>query len=1084
MPGAPTGPVMLLPGDVERVSVRIVRRPDVEVKFYIVSSDSSVAPLSSHEDWKFVGPMGQPSNTPESERVRFVNSIPFGDTQDIFVFGRKPGTCRIELRVDGPSGPLCASIEVRVGGRYRVEVDRPVLFEPSLSGQIQEDGSVSGVGGWLAEHSRRNAQHKMPQSTPRVAEANGEDGELPFTNPPIIERLPISFRSGRMGVTQAFAIEANKVKVKPSTVRVRVFDKDNGKKPGRPVAFNTLRRFTNTVLPSGYSSGLDPASRYKPRDVLSSSTGHVDFKFEADHAAVREFIESGLAFVPETEYFMSPDDPSIRTEIEVGYDRCTFLVGRAAISATLTDFLSNTNGVPPPPGITTPFDSKSKAFSAYVGWNEVTGKAAVDSFVSQRATDREFLGYGVAMTLDTSQNINHNGHELNMPTGITTPVPMMNKVTYTALERNLSNTRVIRLPDDVLMGSVSINIVTGNSAGPISDPMYPILHPAYTRLESIYHPNGATGWLNTVNVTESQEYFTKVWHAMAQDRANTAVYPEVHQFSSFGINLLSTQSAPGDFEDLVGQGTTSEPMLLTVGGLAAEFSLGFVPGYDVIDAVSYGLIKPVFDGEDDLGNYGVAAASTLGLLADAGYLAGPVGLLTNAATSSVKVCVKFVNKIGSPWLKRMLSTSDTLRGSLQDALDYMAKHLDGQPTEFAIEYVGAWTDWAVRTATSFINGSRRCAYPAYAVLKANSSNWQAATMAAYRRVSTSAIGDTATHGWAFVARRMSQLQNLGEFEIRIVKLRGSLSDTASEAQKLAADQAMKRVGDSVEATMKEAGEIGHSSTYIKSVDDAFANVAVGVSIRFRQHVTPHIGPGKAFASMEEFEFFRMKRGRHLNEDQKNAMKAIRAAIDSARGGITVGTNMRKIVPLSASDRMTLNFGSPNRFEPTVGGFVTRAEDAAGLGGRPLHNGPGSLNEAMGLDYPNSPYTDGYAVIDFDATIEIAGAARVPKSQQFMSGGNDRYLRDDEPTLASMIEPFREKPHGYPYTGNGFVASRDGVLRPEYHIDSASGANTRYDLPAGAIMSKYDESGTLLGRFRLERYDVNGILTNEWIRINP
>jgi len=734
-----------------------------------------------------------------------------------------------------------------------------------------------------------------------------------------------------------------------------------------------------------------------------ADAGRAEFRLEADHEAVHAFVDNGLAVLPENEHALSPDDPSIRTEIEVGPDRCTFLIGRAAMSARRTEFIPSPAGNTTSEGFFLPIDSKSKAFSAYVGWNEVTGTAAVDSFVSQRATDREFLGYGVAMTLDTSQNINHNGHELNTPTGITTPVPMMNKVTYTALERNLSNTRVIRLPDDVLMGSVSINIVTGNSAGPISDPMYPILHPAYTRLEAVYHPSGATGWLNTVNVTESQEYFTRVWHAMAQDRANTANYLEGHQFSSFGINLLSTQSAPGDFEDLVGQGTTGEPMLLTVGGLAAEFTLGFVPGYDVIDAVSYGLIKPVFDGEDDLGNYGVAAASTLGLMADAGYLAGPVGLLTNAATSSVKVCVKFVNKIGSPWLKRMLSTSDTLRGSLQDALDYMAKHLDGQPTEFAIEYVGAWTDWAVRTATSFINGSRRCAYPAYAVLKANSSNWQAATMAAYRRVSTSAIGDTATHGWAFVARRMSQLQNLGEFEIRIVKLRGSLSNTASEAQKLAADQAMKRVGDAVEATVRSAAS--NPGPSIRSVDDAISNIDRVPTGHLRALTMSHIGPGKAFATVEEFEALRVLPVQNLGDAQRNALRAIREGVIA----VGVGMPIKKILSVTEA---TSRLGTG---DASFKGFFVRAQDVAGA------NSAGELSRRLRTDYNRSSFFDSEPFVELETVADagIAARAKVPMHDS---------VAGSPPPAGVLI-------HGDPppYTGNGFTGSLDGHLTPEFVV---------------------------------------------------
>jgi len=197
--------------------------------------------------------------------------------------------------------------------------------------------------------------------------------------------------------------------------------------------------------------------------------------------------------------------------------------------------------------------------------------------------------------------------------------------------------------------------------------------------------------------------------------------------------------------------------------------------------------------------------------------------------------------------------------------------------------------------------------------------------------------------------------------------------------------------------------------------------------------------------------------------------------------------MRKFIPLEGANKMTQPFGSAGRWNPQVRGFVTKADDTAGVPGRPLNRGSNSVpgvNDAMALDYQDSPFSGGYAVIDFDATVEIAGAARVPKSASFYDGGNDRYIPDDEPTLASMIVPFKEKPNAYPYTGNGFLASRDGTLRPEFHLqpDNPNGSNA-FDLPAGAVISKYDANGNLLERRRLTRgIDNDGEAFDEWVVI--
>jgi hypothetical protein len=139
---------------------------------------------------------------------------------------------------------------------------------------------------------------------------------------------------------------------------------------------------------------------------------------------------------------------------------------------------------------------------------------------------------------------------------------------------------------------------------------------------------------------------------------------------------------------------------------------------------------------------------------------------------------------------------------------------------------------------------------------------------------------------------------------------------------------------------------------------------------------------------------------------------------------------------------------------------------------------------MALDYADSPFTGGYAVIEFGATVGIAGAAKVPKSAPFMGGGNDRYIPDDSPTGANIIDPFIERPNAYPYVGNGFIASRDGGLRPEFILkpDDPT-ASPWFDLPTGAIMKKYDAFGNLLEKRQLTRgVDSDGEAFDEWVVI--
>jgi hypothetical protein len=69
-------------------------------------------------------------------------------------------------------------------------------------------------------------------------------------------------------------------------------------------------------------------------------------------------------------------------------------------------------------------------------------------------------------------------------------------------------------------------------------------------------------------------------------------------------------------------------------------------------------------------------------------------------------------------------------------------------------------------------------------------------------------------------------------------------------------------------------------------------------------------------------------------------------------------------------------------------------------------------------------------------------------------------------------------------GNGFIASRDGGLRPEFILkpDDPT-ASLRFDLPTGAIMKKYDANGSLTEKFQLTRgVDQQQRPIDEWVPV--
>ncbi|MBX9738054.1 MAG: hypothetical protein K2X32_14120, partial [Phycisphaerales bacterium] len=176
--------------------------------------------------------------------------------------------------------------------------------------------------------------------------------------------------------------------------------------------------------------------------------------------------------------------------------------------------------------------------------------------------------------------------------------------------------------------------------------------------------------------------------------------------------------------------------------------------------------------------------------------------------------------------------------------------------------MASWTDWTVASSKHFINGAGRCIQQTGSVLKANSANWQSALRSVYLHIDQSAVGETAKHGLAIMSRRMSQLNQLGELDLRLEKLRGNLGTNATDAQKLAADGAMRRAPEGFEATLRTAGTTTGPS--VKAVDDAIANIDRVPTNHLRSLVNDHVGEGKAFANMQEFEAMRMLPVEHLN----------------------------------------------------------------------------------------------------------------------------------------------------------------------------------------------------------------------------
>lgn len=103
------------------------------------------------------------------------------------------------------------------------------------------------------------------------------------------------------------------------------------------------------------------------------------------------------------------------------------------------------------------------------------------------------------------------------------------------------------------------------------------------------------------------------------------------------------------------------------------------------------------------------------------------------------------------------------------------------------------------------------------------------------------------------------------------------------------------------------------------VDDAIFAARQTMHGHLRSYVTPYVGEGKAFKTMEEFEACRFLRGENLTDDQVNAFKSIRTAIGMA----PVGTDLAKAVSYSdALSKITSSTGD-------LSGYFTRKVDMTG-----------------------------------------------------------------------------------------------------------------------------------------------------------
>jgi len=487
----------------------------------------------------------------------------------------------------------------------------------------------------------------------------------------------------------------------------------------------------------------------------------------------------------------------------------------------------------------------------------------------------------------------------------------------------------------------------------------------------------------------------------------------------------------GDGGDMGGGGL--EPV--TVAMITAEIALSFVPGWDGVELTKELIWKPLF--ADESTDWFNASISFAGLAADAGYLAGVAGgLPLNAATSVAKAVIKYVPR---PVVIAIMKSGGTALASIKALLRYVTKY--PRAAEQAL------SDWAAEAATSAINQIRR-------IVRSPLSLGGDEVVAAMRVVNKHAgrsYSDEAAEGIAAYAKHAQG----GEAAIDDLFARiysGAIDDVALAA----ADDAVESVAEAIQKTLRRNASGGAPDpTDLRRVEEAVAAARRSLDSNYRSTIGAFVGPGHAIKSMEEFEALRFMRAEDLGSEQVIAMRTIREAL----GGVSEGTRVAKTLPLTGEFNAIEMIMTGN---PNLAGSFARASDMFDATTTP------QLIDRLRLDAPPFHFQQGspHAILETTANPGIAANATIPRKGLF------RGHALDDPNPPDW---------DYPFTGNGFTASRDGRIVPEFRTAGGGPAQ----MPAGTTGA--GEATTTL-RFRFndgtpypQTISVDGVQTtaSDW-----
>ncbi|QKK08978.1 MAG: hypothetical protein HND58_12950 [Planctomycetota bacterium] len=482
------------------------------------------------------------------------------------------------------------------------------------------------------------------------------------------------------------------------------------------------------------------------------------------------------------------------------------------------------------------------------------------------------------------------------------------------------------------------------------------------------------------------------------------LYDPVHGTDTVYGFTSSSDLPPGSPEDGLNP--------VEAGVVAGEFMLGFAPGYDVKDVFVYGFWKNVF-GEPSTENYVVATVSLFGLMADAGYLAGPTGFVTNAVTSTGKCIAKFVDPA---LIKQIATLSDdgfTLVGRAKNSIVMYFNHMKRWPTETDFpgwSQLSAVLDWGKELTVGSINQFRRA-------MEAGNKLTDADVGSALTKL-YSFLGDAPENAIKGTLDKVDVVNGVGVTS-KFVSGGGNTTDllftklSSSAGGSQASNESIGSVASAIGRTARRAPDStgAPDAADLWRIEESITNATSGawVPSSVRDEIAPFVGNGQPFKSMDEFEAIRVHPARSLTEAQTIALRTARDQIPNP----PLNSPVQKVIALDDTmwnPQNIIEGGSPN-----IAGFLGRAEEFPG------NDVPVSqLIDRYRLDYPGSGLSDTspYVVLETRMSSDMTSKIKTPRTTEFAEGASNSKVIND---------PF-------PYVGNGYTASRDGVLTPEWVMD--------------------------------------------------